>query len=135
MASRYYGIVILLAGLNACARSTPPERPAPVLAALQCAQGVVEHYGFLTLEGTDFFPWRLPPRGQSAFTAQRGDSLARETVSVSVVTVPATGAVKVQARGSGSWINAGQPIRSTSYAADFVARLVQGECSVPEPAA
>ena len=127
--------ILLLAGaLPACARSAPAARPEPVLSALECAHTVVERYGFLAEEGTDWFPWRLPRSAALGFTVERGSSLARESVSVSVVSIPATGAVEARARGFGSWINAGEPIPMISSAADD-ARRVHEECSVAAPAA
>jgi hypothetical protein len=69
------------------------------------------------------------------FTVQRGDSLSRESVDVTVVFMPATGAVDAPARGFGSWSNGGEPIRMTNSAADDVARRVHEECSVAAPAA
>jgi hypothetical protein len=135
MTSQNPWILLLIAVLPACARSAPPAPPEPVLAALQCAHTVVERHGFLAEAGTDWFPWRLPSSGGFEFTVERGDSLAREFVSVSVISIPTTGGVDARASGSSSWINAGTPIRSTGSAADEVARRVHEECSVAAPAA
>ena len=121
--------------LTACTRPAPAGLPAPVLSALECAHAVVRQHGFLAEESTNWFPWRPQPTGQTSFTVQRGDSLAGESVSISVLTNAATGSVEVQASASGFWTNAGQPIRSTSTTAELVARLVREECNVAGAAA
>src|SRR3954463_16379082 len=120
---------LLFTLVSGCAPSVALP-PAPILAAVNGAHDVVERHGFLAEEGTDGFPWRLPVGNARGFTVQRGEGPARETVSVSVASDPATGAVEARASGDAAWVNAGTTIRATSSAADDVAHRVHEECSV-----
>src|SRR3954468_1521188 len=123
--------LLLLGAVTSCAPSVASPTPQPLQFALDCAYRVVERHGFLAEWGTDGFPWRLPASNAHGFTVQRGEGPARETVSVSIVSDPASGAVEASAWGDAAWVNAGTTIRATSSAAEDVAHRVHEECSVP----
>ena len=127
MIRRVIPLIWQLGVLAGCGLRPAPSPPAPVMAALNCAEQVVERYGFLDREG-NWFPSHPQGTEPTGFIAQRGDSDSRESIHVRVLSHSSTGAVKLYARGSGHWANAGRPSQLASSTVEYVVRQVQAEC-------
>jgi hypothetical protein len=127
MVARLVFTLVSACAAAGCALGPGSPPPAPVIARLECAEDVVDRYGFLDREAN----WHRPgPQVQDppGFIAQRGDSDSREYIYVSVLSHPTTGAVRLYVRGTGHWANAGRPHQLATSEVDYVARQVRDRC-------